>query len=660
MKLILPWLAIASSILVSPVLGADPVFSNALDRSFRPTALSPDLVPLTDGRLMVVLNSVSRGLPYLTRLLSNGAIDPSFNPKGDQPYGDYGRTHVVAFPSNQRWQPQALDSKGRLVLLRREHVAITDSEVTDLIRFQAPPDEHFLDFTFGDNFPAEFRGAQALLVQADDKIVVVGPFGLGRLLEDGQKDTGFRPDYPVLGPTGTPSGLFPEWATALAQASSGGFYIAGRTVSPASTNHIIRVSQNGSIDPSFRPSVVFPIDRTNLPTPSSSLIVQPDGRLLFWAQDRPNPPEFGGFSARLVRLLPSGEEDRAFDPEKRLIDPFGDLPFALLPDGRIWFFGRFGNWFPNLHRLLPDGTMDPSWQLPRQEAVRALLGTLPNGDVIAYAGTRGSGVPWEGEQLGAVGHWTILHIRANPPASGFLAGMVKVLIPYEDPHLTVDVANLWVLEFAGTARIVCRRLGDASQPASIEFKTTDGTALAGQDFDAVAGTLTFAAGETQKVIEVPIRNDDSAEGDETFHVVFASPQGIAEVHTVDVPVTIVDTQAGVVGRPSLAIGRRGSEVYLKVMGRVPGYFTVITSSHAIGPGPESWHISHQSREGGEFPVDLESLTAFYGPNLFFRLEFVRDQFPFSTDEYGLERLPASRPSLVPPLPPALPTLSAQR
>jgi hypothetical protein len=284
---------------------------------------------------------------------------------------------------------------------------------------------------------------------------------------------------------------------------------------------------------------------------------------------------------------------------------------------------------------------------------------------------------WATGSLGKVKSWQFstepsLRIRADPPASGFLAGMVKVLSPHLPPRLTVDVANLWVPEFAGTARIVCRRLGIASQPASIAFKTTDGTALAGQDFDAVAGTLTFAAGETQKLIDVPIRNDDSAEGDETFHVVFASPQGIAEVHTADLPVTIEDKPAGAVGMPSLAIGRRGSEIYLQVTGRVPGYLSVITRSNAISPGPEPepWVIFDWSREGREFPVDAESLTAFYGPNQFFRLEFVRDQLPFSefvwdqlpssTGEFGLERLPASRPSLVPPLPPALPTLSAQR
>jgi len=57
-------------------------------------------------------------------------------------------------------------------------------------------------------------------------------------------------------------------------------------------------------------------------------------------------------------------------------------------------------------------------------------------------------------------------------------------------------------------------------PFSVDFATADGTALAGSDYTATSGTLTFAgntAGEIQ-TITVPISNDILTEADEYFYV----------------------------------------------------------------------------------------------------------------------------------------------
>jgi tartrate-resistant acid phosphatase type 5 len=57
---------------------------------------------------------------------------------------------------------------------------------------------------------------------------------------------------------------------------------------------------------------------------------------------------------------------------------------------------------------------------------------------------------------------------------------------------------------AGTVQIPVTRLGDASQPISVNFATVDGTALAGVNYAASSGTLHFAANEREKTIPITI------------------------------------------------------------------------------------------------------------------------------------------------------------
>ena len=58
---------------------------------------------------------------------------------------------------------------------------------------------------------------------------------------------------------------------------------------------------------------------------------------------------------------------------------------------------------------------------------------------------------------------------------------------------------------------------------SVSYATVDGTAVAGQDFTATTGRLTFAAGETSRTVAVPLIDDDEIEEDEAFAVVLDGP-----------------------------------------------------------------------------------------------------------------------------------------
>jgi hypothetical protein len=60
--------------------------------------------------------------------------------------------------------------------------------------------------------------------------------------------------------------------------------------------------------------------------------------------------------------------------------------------------------------------------------------------------------------------------------------------------------------------------GATTVPATVTYQTFSNSAQGGVDYQPVNGTLTFAVGETQKIITVPIIGDTIPENDESFYV----------------------------------------------------------------------------------------------------------------------------------------------
>ena len=89
------------------------------------------------------------------------------------------------------------------------------------------------------------------------------------------------------------------------------------------------------------------------------------------------------------------------------------------------------------------------------------------------------------------------------------------------PGLQID--DIVVNEGTGTATFTVTLSGAASRPVTVAYASEDGTALAGSDYTAVTGTLTFAPGELRKTISVPINDDTVFEGPETFRINLSSP-----------------------------------------------------------------------------------------------------------------------------------------
>jgi len=88
-------------------------------------------------------------------------------------------------------------------------------------------------------------------------------------------------------------------------------------------------------------------------------------------------------------------------------------------------------------------------------------------------------------------------------------------------HHTADIK-----ESGGMITLSVLRLGGSKGEVSVDFATKNQKALAGKDFEAKNGTLTWADGDMEdKYVEITIFDDDEFEKDEDFTVVLSEPKG---------------------------------------------------------------------------------------------------------------------------------------
>jgi hypothetical protein len=77
------------------------------------------------------------------------------------------------------------------------------------------------------------------------------------------------------------------------------------------------------------------------------------------------------------------------------------------------------------------------------------------------------------------------------------------------------------------------------QTINVDFATADGSAVAGTDYDAASGTLTFLPGQTTQTITVTVHPDAGGGGNKWFdldlgnavnaHILFSQTMGVISI-----------------------------------------------------------------------------------------------------------------------------------
>jgi hypothetical protein len=122
-----------------------------------------------------------------------------------------------------------------------------------------------------------------------------------------------------------------------------------------------------------------------------------------------------------------------------------------------------------------------------------------------------------------------------------------------------DVSNLLVIapglsadddsgsEGDPTIDIPVELFGSVDHPVTVDYATSDGTALAGQDYEATTGTVTFAPGQTTRSVSVAVLADRKTESNEDFTLTLSNVNGGASAAQAAAvsgpPVTLVKPDA---------------------------------------------------------------------------------------------------------------------
>ncbi len=129
------------------------------------------------------------------------------------------------------------------------------------------------------------------------------------------------------------------------------------------------------------------------------------------------------------------------------------------------------------------------------------------------------------------------------PGSGARTN-VTVSINDNDVGMQIRFPTYSVAEDAGAVVISLTRGDDGTSPMTVDYTTANSTAISGADYIGVTNTLGFAAQERDKLVAIPILNDNLKEANKTFRVTLLNAVGGSLGTYRTTTVTILDNDLG--------------------------------------------------------------------------------------------------------------------
>ncbi len=463
------------------------------------------LLQQADGRVLIAgdftqVSSVPRN--RLARLNPGGTLDNTFD---------------IGPGANDSIRGLAFQSNGRMLI----GGLFTSVNNTNRGRLARLGTDGSLDLSFNPGAGAD-SGVFALAVQPNDKVLVGGAFsafnnltrpGLVRLNTNGLVDTSFA----------TGAG-FNGSVYAIAVQNDGRIVVGGEFTSfngSARTN-ILRLNANGTLDTSFSNALYAS-------APVRAILIEADGRIVIGGS-------FTNVSGVTRRFLARLEMSGALDPNF-LSTPANSgadsTVFAIRQqvDGRFIVAGDFkifnGVTRNSITRLnQPDGSTDPTIN----------FGSGANGFVSAV-------VIQPDRRILIGGGFTEYDDQPRQHVARIYGGSISGpgTLEFSAPQFVISEAET-------NAVVTVRRKGGTTGAASVSFATADGSAVAGRDYLAAAGTLNFPQGETRQVFSVPVLTNTVADGDRALAVwlsEFGGSPGVTNGPQWFTTVLIVDDESTV-------------------------------------------------------------------------------------------------------------------
>ena len=175
--------------------------------------------------------------------------------------------------------------------------------------------------------------------------------------------------------------------------------------------------------------------------------------------------------------------------------------------------------------------------------------------------------------------------------------------------LQLDSSFVSVPENGGSVTLTVDRLDGNLGAVSVNYATSNGTGVAGVNYVATSGSVTFADGQTTATITIPVIDDNVVDGDHTFLLTLSNPTNGASLGSpssaiVDVTNTDRDTTPPVVS--SLIATTKGSSIIA---------FTLTfdeAMDQARASDVSNYHLFLTNGSNGQSPITI--VAAIYDPS----------------------------------------------
>ena len=199
--------------------------------------------------------------------------------------------------------------------------------------------------------------------------------------------------------------------------------------------------------------------------------------------------------------------------------------------------------------------------------------------------------------------------------AGVTNGSATGAIGNDDPLPAISISDAQVTEGnSGTTNMVftVSMSNPSSQPVTVQCATSDGTSVAGRDYTAANGTLTFNTGETSKTITILVNGDTIYEGNRALLVNLTNPvngtmakgQGVGTIIDDDQPPTLS------IGNASVLEGDSGTRDMIFTVTLSQAVTVPVSVNYATADGTAKWSDGDYTSASGILTIAAYQTTGY--------------------------------------------------